>query len=193
MLVGVAATLALLAAAAAVALLTRPDPLGGSAAPATAGLGPDLRSRPAAADRFALPDVVLAGFAGAPPVRLADYRGTPLVVNFWASWCTPCVVEMPDFQQVAGEVAGRAEFLGVNVQDAPASAAAFVTRLGIDYDLASDPAGEFYAEVRNFGMPTTLFVDPAGTVAYRHTGALDASQLRELLAVHLGVQAGAGG
>lgn len=188
MLVGVAVTLAVLVGAVGATVLAR----GGRSSTATSGLAgaelSDLGSRPAATERMPLPDLTVAGFGDGQPVKLSDYRGLPLVVNFWATWCTPCVVEMPDFQQVAGEVADQAQFLGVNVQDAPANAEAFVRRLGIDYDLASDPAGKLYAEVRAYGMPTTLLVDPSGMVVYRHTGALDAAGLRELLQVHLDVQ-----
>jgi cytochrome c biogenesis protein CcmG, thiol:disulfide interchange protein DsbE len=82
--------------------------------------------------------------------------------------------------------------LGVNVQDAPANAEAFVDELGITYDLAADPKGELYAAVEAFGMPTTLLVDADGMIVYRHTGLLDARALREHAAEHLGVEIGSG-
>ena len=135
-----------------------------------------------------LPDATLDGVADGEPVERAAYRGAPLVVNFWASWCAPCVSEMPDLEVVAREYAGRVPILGVNVQDAPANAEAFVDELGITYDLATDPRGELYAEVDAFGMPTTLFVDAEGTIVYRHTGIIDADGLRELIAERLGVE-----
>jgi cytochrome c biogenesis protein CcmG, thiol:disulfide interchange protein DsbE len=109
-------------------------------------------------------------------------------VNFWASWCAPCVKEMPDFQRFSEELGDRVPLLGVNVQDAPSNAQAFVDELGITYDLATDPRGELYTDVRGFGMPTTLFVDAEGTIVYRHTGPLDTAQLRALVGEHLGVE-----
>lgn len=150
-----------------------------------AGLGPV--SGP---ESMPLPDVVLEGFEdGAAPVRVAEFLGAPLVVNFWATWCAPCVAEMPELQQVAEEAAGQVTFLGVNYRDPEREAArAFVTELGITYELAADPAGDFLAEVGGVGMPTTLFVDPEGIVTYRHTGALDIDQLRGLLEEHLEVE-----
>jgi thiol-disulfide isomerase/thioredoxin len=159
--------------------------------PATAGSGNDLPRPGASADpdeAFALPPMTLAGFADGPEVSLADLRGNPSIVNFWATWCAPCVREMPEFKQAADDFGDSVTILGVDVEDAPPNAEPFVERLGIDYPLAIDPQRELYNAVGNFGMPTTLFVDPDGVVQYRHTGPLDAEQLREFAAEHLGVE-----
>jgi thiol-disulfide isomerase/thioredoxin len=134
-----------------------------------------------------LPATTLTGFDDSPPVETSDYRGRPLVVNFWATWCGPCRQEMPAFQQVA-EQTEQVAFLGVDVQDAPAKATDFVERLGIRYDLATDRSGDFYNAVGAFGMPTTLFVDASGTIVARHTGALTAEALRDKLRTELSVQ-----
>lgn len=165
------------------ALLSGPE---GAGTAEQAGLGPV--SGPVSTP---LPDVELEGFGDeGAHVRVTAFRGTPLVVNFWATWCAPCVAEMPDFQQVAEETAGQVSFLGVNYRDPDREAAgAFVTELGITYPLAVDPAGEFLTEVGGVGMPTTLFVDAGGLITYRHTGALDIEQLRGLLEEHLQVDA----
>ncbi|MDQ3610000.1 MAG: TlpA family protein disulfide reductase [Actinomycetota bacterium] len=134
---------------------------------------------------MSLPRRTLTGFAAGQPVALGGYRGRPLVINFWATWCVPCREEMPALQRVFRESAPEVAFLGVNVQDNPQEAAVFIRQLGVTYDQASDPAGEFLADVRGFGMPTTLLVDGSGTIRYRHTGALRAEQLRALLRTHL--------
>lgn len=161
----------------------RGEHAGGADAP---GLGPV-----SGAESMALPATELLGFGDdAAPVRLADFRGRPLVVNFWASWCAPCVAEMPELQEVSEAVAGQATVLGVNYRDPDHDAArAFVDELGITYELASDPAGDFLNAVRGIGMPTTLLVDEAGTIVYRHTGILDEDQLSDLLERYLGVEA----
>ena len=112
-----------------------------------------------------------------------------MVVNFWATWCAPCVKEMPAFQEVAADLRDQVTFLGVDVEDSPPNAEPFIERLGIDYPLAIDPQREFARSVNIFGMPTTLFVDADGIVRYRYTGPLEGDQLRELLAEHLGVSA----
>lgn len=160
-----------------------------SDAPATSESGelPALDERPDPDEVFALPPATLEGFAGGPPVDLTDFRGQPLVVNFWATWCAPCVKEMPDLQEVAAQAEGTVAFLGIDVEDAPPNAEPFVESLGITYPLALDPRREYSRQVNNFGMPTTLFVDAEGLVRYRHTGALDADQLRELIDEHFGV------
>jgi cytochrome c biogenesis protein CcmG/thiol:disulfide interchange protein DsbE len=148
---------------------------------------PLLQDRLSATDRAPLPDVMLGGFAGRPDVVLAAYRGRPLVVNLWATWCAPCVEEMPAFERVARAAGGRVAFLGVDVQDTPDKAEAFVRELGISYDLATDPRREFATRIGAFGMPTTLLVDPNGTIVYRHTGPLKVADLRRLLGEHLAV------
>jgi cytochrome c biogenesis protein CcmG, thiol:disulfide interchange protein DsbE len=148
---------------------------------------PRLDERPAPDEVFALPPATLAGFADGPDVNLADFRGQPLVVNFWATWCAPCVKEMPDLQEVATQAEGQVAFLGIDVEDAPPNAEPFVEQLGITYPLALDPRREYSRQVNNFGMPTTLFVDADGLVQYRHTGPLDADQLRAFIAEHLAV------
>jgi thiol-disulfide isomerase/thioredoxin len=135
-----------------------------------------------------LPAATLEGFGGGDPVKLPDdYAGRPLVVNFWATWCPPCVEEMPDLQEMHERLGGEVAFLGVNVKDAPSNAEPFVEELGIGYDLAVDSAGEYYREVEAPGMPTTLLVDPEGRIAARHMGLLTAEELAELLAEELGV------
>lgn len=161
----------------------RGDPAGGAAAP---GLGPV--SGP---ESMPLPATELDGFGDdAPPVAVAGFLGTPLVVNFWASWCAPCVAEMPELQEMAEALAGQARVLGVNYRDPDHDAArAFVDELGITYELASDPAGDFLNAVRGIGMPTTLLVDAGGTIVYRHTGILDQAQLSDLMERYLGVEA----
>ena len=182
LLIGLLVVAAFIVGMAAVAILGERQ--SGPLADAPAGVSA-LEDRVSPTEQAPLPLVTLAGFGeGDPqPVDLADYVGAPLVVNFWASWCAPCVSEMPDLQEFSD--ASEIPLLGVTVQDAPANAQAFVSELGITYDLATDPRAELYDAVRSFGMPTTLLVDEAGTIVYRHTGPLDAAELRGLVLEHL--------
>ena len=147
-----------------------------------------LDERPAPTKTFPLPDAELEALPGGDPVELTDYRGAPLVINFWASWCAPCVQEMPELQAAATELAGTVTFLGVNVEDSAENAEPFMNRLGVDYDLAADPAGDLHRELGIFGMPTTLLVDEDGVVQYRHTGPLNRQQLTDLLAEYLNLR-----
>lgn len=136
-----------------------------------------------------LPPVDLEVFGGEGTVPISDYLGgVPLVINFWATWCGPCVAEMPDFQAIHERGQDDFTLLGINTQDSAVNAEPFVEELGITYDLAVDRLGEYFTETGSFGMPTTLFVEPDGTVAYRQTGPLSLEQMAALLDEHLDVQ-----
>lgn len=134
-----------------------------------------------------LPPGTILAFHNDEAVDAYDYVGKPLVMNFWASWCAPCIREMPEFQRLADELGEQVTVLGINAQDSAEKARAFAADLGIGFDLARDPDGDYFKAVGGIGWPTTLLVDGDGFIRYRHTGPLDADQLRDLLATHLGV------
>jgi cytochrome c biogenesis protein CcmG, thiol:disulfide interchange protein DsbE len=108
-----------------------------------------------------------------------DYRGTPLVVNFWASTCAPCIREMPDLERVAQETAGEVAFLGLAVRDQVDAAADMVERTGVTYDIGRDPSGAILTGIGGVALPSTLFVNAEGEVAAIETGALSLEQIRE--------------
>jgi len=109
------------------------------------------------------PDVAIEGFDGSE-VSLTDYAGQPLVVNFWGSWCVPCVEEMPDFERVHDSLGDQVAFLGVNVRDDPEAARALAERTGVTYDLARDVDGDLSRELGITNWPTTVLILPDGTV-----------------------------
>lgn len=130
------------------------------------------------------PQVVFERFDG-QPARLDDWHGQPVVVNFWASWCPPCVAEMRDaFEPLHAEVGDQVAFLGVDVQDTPDAAQRIVEQTGVTYQLAKDPNGEVFTAFGGFGMPTTVLVDADGRVVAHHTGALTRADLEALLDQH---------
>jgi cytochrome c biogenesis protein CcmG, thiol:disulfide interchange protein DsbE len=132
------------------------------------------------------PRVELPGLRGGR-LRLADLRGRPVVVNFWASWCPPCVAEMPDFERVHRRLAGRVAFLGVNQRDQPQAAERLASSTGVTYPLAMDPAGRSFDAFGGLGMPTTVFIRGGGTVAEVFAGQLDERLLGERIRTVLGV------
>ena len=133
----------------------------------------DVTGRQVPDDRFSR----LEGGVGS----FADYRGKPLVVNFFASWCAECVAEMPDFESVHQEVGDQVGFLGVNLQDQVSDATALVERTGVTYDIARDPSGALAGALGVVGMPSTFFVSPEGEVIGSEVGALSADELRQKL------------
>lgn len=126
------------------------------------------------------PDVAMTDFDG-KRFELADYRGTPLVVNFWASWCPSCVAEMPDFEKVYRAVGGKVEFLGINHSDAPESAEQLAKDTGVTYRLARDQQGEIFQAFGALGMPTTVFIDADGNVIDLVVGQLSDEALMDYI------------
>lgn len=125
-----------------------------------------------------VPELTLTGLDGGT-VDLASYRGRPMVVNFWASWCPPCLKEMPDFEQVYQQRGGTVAFVGINVRESPATASDLATRTGVTYDLALDTTGEASRAFSVVNMPTTVFINADGVITSVHAGALTATELNE--------------
>ena len=126
-----------------------------------------------------LPDVPLADAAGAP-VRLDEYRGAPLVINFWFSRCAPCRRELRDFATVHAELGDRIQFVGVDPFDTVDAMLAFAEERGVTYDLLRDTGDDgrlLSDELGIVGYPVTLFVDAEGRIL-RQTGEIDADELR---------------
>ncbi|QYG91119.1 TlpA family protein disulfide reductase [Iamia sp. SCSIO 61187] len=111
-----------------------------------------------------VPDIVLPRLGGGDDITISDYRGQPLVVNFWGSWCEPCVDEMPAFQRVHESLGDDVAFLGVNVNDTVEAATRLVDRTGVTYDLARDVDGALGRALDVTTFPTTVLVDADGTV-----------------------------
>ncbi|MGH9154302.1 MAG: TlpA family protein disulfide reductase [Acidimicrobiales bacterium] len=121
------------------------------------------------------------------PVRLADYQGRPVLVNFWASWCVPCRREFPLLRRA--EESGRVEVLGVVFQDSRSAAADFMADQGATWPGLVDPDGDIadaYAVRLRPGLPVTVAVAADGRLVSRHVGELrgdDLDQLVDLVAV----------
>lgn len=145
---------------------------------AVAALGGDS-STSAPTDLSPAPDVSFQTFEG-ETLTLSDFQGKPVVLNFFASWCPSCVAEMPDFETVHAKLGDDdVTFLGLAVQDDPASAQGLRAQTGITYQTAQDPAGELYQAFGGFAMPTTIFIDAAGNVVEMHSGVLFAADLEQ--------------
>jgi thiol-disulfide isomerase/thioredoxin len=126
------------------------------------------------ADRLALPTFDLATFQA----LIEELEGTPVVVNFWGSWCPPCEGEAPGLATVSREFEGRAQFVGVDILDARAPAREFILRFDWPYPSVFDPTGAIRDGLGYVGQPITLVYDRRGTLVFEWNGAIGEAQLR---------------
>lgn len=116
------------------------------------------------------PDFVLRGLDNRQ-VRLSDFRGKPVLINFWATWCTPCKAEMPMFVRAYEENRSRGlEVLALDVQEKPEAVEAFLKQLPVPFTVLLDDHGQVATLYRVRGLPTSYFVTADGTVAKMKRG-----------------------
>ncbi len=140
--------------------------------------GSEQNSEP---QRVALPDFVVYDREG-NEVRLSDYQGKPVVLNFWASWCGPCQMEMPDFDEAYKRLEGKVEFLMVNVTDGQREtaekASAFVEERGFSFPIYFDSDLNASTTYGAYSLPTTFFIDAEGYGVAAAKAAINAETLQ---------------
>ena len=128
------------------------------------------------------PDFSVADLDG-NPVRLADLRGRPVIINFWASWCGPCVEEFPLLRDAAARHAGDGlVVIGIVWQDRSEAARDFMARNGATWVAAMDPGGRVARDYGMLGLPETYFIDRDGIIRARQIGQISAASLDEKIA-----------
>ncbi len=137
-----------------------------------------------AADTEPRVDVAYATLDGGE-ANLAELRGRPVVLNFFAAWCTSCVSEMPRFEEAYRARGDEVTFLGMSEDLLASSAADLVVETGITYPTGWDPTGRVLNSFRTFGLPTTVFITADGRVAHTYLGALDRAELEDLIDEYL--------
>ena len=144
--------------------------------------GPETAA-PAASIGEPAPDFTLEDLDG-EPFTLSDYRGEIVVLNFWATWCLPCLAEMPDFEALHQQFGNDGiRVVGISQDTGGADEVRpFAARLGVTYPLLPDPA---FTVSNTFGgvpvLPTTLFIDRGGRVAHEAMGTLSARAIWAIL------------
>jgi cytochrome c biogenesis protein CcmG/thiol:disulfide interchange protein DsbE len=144
----------------------------------------DRTDRPA--PTFSLPEVLVPS----RQLTLADFRGRPLVLNFWASWCYPCQTEMPLLESAYRSARGAVQFVGVDTDDTRKAAAAFLARTHVSYvSLFMPRSGPVSTSYQLVGLPITVFISARGRVLGRHIGQLNDATLKAALDLAFGRQA----
>jgi peroxiredoxin len=119
-------------------------------------------------------------------IVLEDYRGSVVLLNFWATWCGPCREEMPTFQ--AAYEARKDDglvVLAINYQQKAEDVTPFVEELGLTFPIALDPSLEVATRYRVRGLPMSLLIDREGVVRVRHVGHMSQAALDQVLQDHL--------
>lgn len=152
------------------------------------GSASDTAGYSADKEQFDLPTLTGDGH-----VRLADHRGRPVVVNFFASWCVYCNQELPGFVQVARSTRGKVDFVAVQTQDT-GDGAAMAQRFdlaGAGFALARDiggnPGSQLWASFGGQGLPVTAFYDATGKVVHFSGGMLTQKDLEEQITTNFGI------
>jgi cytochrome c biogenesis protein CcmG, thiol:disulfide interchange protein DsbE len=112
---------------------------------------------------------------------LGQLKGTPVVVNFWGSWCSPCRDEMPRLVAAHREFGDRVQFVGVDVLDSREGAQAFIEEFGMTFPSVFDAPDDIKGSLGQFGQPTTVFFRADGTFGSAWAGPISEKVLRRQL------------
>lgn len=128
------------------------------------------------------PQFALKRAGGTEAIALQSFRGKPVVVNFWATWCGPCWEEHPILNETSRLVGDRVQFVGVVFQDDEAKILSFLQQRGAAYPTVIDDGGKTAIAYGVGGVPETFILDANGTIVAKHDGPISAEQLQSYLA-----------
>ncbi len=111
-------------------------------------------------------------------LKLSQFVGHPVVLNFFASWCIPCKTELPEFAALSRKESGKVDFIGVDENDTRSAGSAILTQSGVDFPAAFDGGGQLASRFHLVGLPTTFFINSKGTVVDVVAGQITSSMLK---------------
>lgn len=115
-------------------------------------------------------------------MSLTELRGSPVVLNFWASTCVPCKQEMAAFEKIHAESGDKVRFIGIDVSESVATGKRFAKQTGVSYTLGRDPQSKMITSFGGIALPHTVIIDAKGTITAMRNRALDETALRQLVA-----------
>lgn len=145
--------------------------LAGGLRPRETAVRPSAKAR--AAPAFTVPDIRNP----TATIEMSTFRGKPVILNFWASWCVPCRTELPAFRAAQRRLGDDVQFLGMSHQDNREDGLDLLARAEIGYPSGYDPKGDVARAYGLYGMPTTVFISADGRVVATRTGEMTEAQL----------------
>ena len=129
------------------------------------------------------PDFQIDELYGEQKISLSEFKGIPIVLNFWASWCAECQTEafiLEDFYQKYGADNKQLVMIGIAIQDSPKKARNFARHFGKSYLLGlDDEAGNIALDYEIYGVPETFFIDPEGNIFHKTIGLITTELMEE--------------
>jgi len=126
------------------------------------------------------PDFELENLAG-EHVRLSELRGKPVLLNFWATWCAPCVLEMPNIRKFYEKYPEQFDVLAINADESRLDVERFAKDMGLTFDVLLDPGGKAQQLYQIRGYPASFFVDSQGVIRAQHVGMMTEDNLADYL------------
>lgn len=114
-------------------------------------------------------------------IRLSDFRGKIVLINDFASWCGPCLIETPHLVELHNSEKGEVIVIGLNLEETVKSVVRYRDEFQVSYPLVMNQDGKLTEIYRPLGLPTSWFIDPDGIIRYVHTGPMTAPMLQEAL------------
>lgn len=140
--------------------------------------GPDKMAQATASEQKTAPSLVLTRFADGKETNLSNFVGKkPIYLNFWATWCPPCVREMPFMEELYPQYKDKLEFLVVSVDNKKSDVDAFLKKTGYQmpiYTTDNDAAGKAFGIQ---GIPASLLISPEGKIVKFHVGSMSKEEM----------------